>query len=78
MHKKTKKSVEFGKWWDVDVVFVKILCYFKMKIYELPYDINKELCRLLDIDDDWKKLAGDHMQYYPFDIIVSTNFHSEN
>ncbi|CAG9138570.1 unnamed protein product [Plutella xylostella] len=40
-----------------------------MKIYELPYDINKELCRLLDIDDDWKKLAGDHMQYYPFDII---------
>ncbi|XP_072934943.1 serine/threonine-protein kinase pelle [Epargyreus clarus] len=39
-----------------------------MYIYELPYDINKELCRLLDNDDDWKELAGVHMKYSPFDV----------
>ncbi|XP_039760740.1 serine/threonine-protein kinase pelle isoform X2 [Pararge aegeria] len=38
-----------------------------MYIYELPYDINKELCRLLDNDEDWKELA-DHMGYKAFDV----------
>ncbi|XP_052744872.1 serine/threonine-protein kinase pelle isoform X3 [Bicyclus anynana] len=38
-----------------------------MYIYELPYDINKELCRLLDNDEDWKELAG-HMKYSAFDV----------
>ncbi|XP_075986679.1 serine/threonine-protein kinase pelle [Anticarsia gemmatalis] len=40
----------------------------KMYIYELPYDINKELCRLLDIEDYWKELAGNQMKYSPFDV----------
>ncbi|XP_045780391.1 serine/threonine-protein kinase pelle [Maniola jurtina] len=38
-----------------------------MYIYELPYDINKELCRLLDNDEDWKELA-EHMNYSAFDV----------
>lgn len=42
-----------------------------MYIYELPFDINKELCRLLDNDDDWKELAGVYMKYSPFDVNVS-------
>lgn len=41
-----------------------------MYIYELPYDINKELCRLLDNSEDWKELAG-HMKYSAFDVNVS-------
>ncbi|VVD05287.1 unnamed protein product [Leptidea sinapis] len=40
-----------------------------MYIYELPFDINNELCRLLDNDDDWKELAGVHMKYSAFDVI---------
>lgn len=43
-----------------------------MYIYELPFDINRELCRLLDMDDTWKELAGEHMKYTAFNIIVST------
>ncbi|XP_022123457.2 serine/threonine-protein kinase pelle [Pieris rapae] len=39
-----------------------------MYIYELPFDINKELCRLLDNDDDWKDLAGIHMKYSAFEV----------
>ncbi|CAH2097045.1 unnamed protein product [Euphydryas editha] len=39
-----------------------------MYIYELPFEINKELCRLLDNDDDWKELAGVHMKYSAFDV----------
>ncbi|XP_046973081.1 serine/threonine-protein kinase pelle [Vanessa cardui] len=39
-----------------------------MYIYELPFDINKELCRLLDNDDDWKELAGVRMKYSAFDV----------
>ncbi|CAG4979015.1 unnamed protein product [Colias eurytheme] len=39
-----------------------------MYIYELPFDINKELCRLLDNDDDWKELSGVYMKYSAFDI----------
>lgn len=42
-----------------------------MYIYQLPFEINKELCRLLDIDDYWKELAGEQMKYSPFDINVS-------
>lgn len=41
-----------------------------MYIYELPYKINNELCRLLDCNDDWKELAGVHMKYSAFDIHV--------
>lgn len=40
-----------------------------MYIYELPFEINKELCRLLDIEDYWKELAGNHMKYSAFDVI---------
>ncbi|CAB3227560.1 unnamed protein product [Arctia plantaginis] len=39
-----------------------------MYIYELPFEINKELCRLLDIEDYWKELAGNHMKYSAFDV----------
>lgn len=39
-----------------------------MYIYELPYEINKELCRLLDHNEDWKELAGVHMKYSAFDV----------
>ncbi|CAG9569500.1 unnamed protein product [Danaus chrysippus] len=39
-----------------------------MYIYELPFEINKELCRLLDNDDDWKELAGIHMKYSAFEV----------
>lgn len=42
-----------------------------MYIYELPYEINKELCRLLDHNDDWKELAGVYMKYSAFDVNVS-------
>ncbi|XP_063629604.1 serine/threonine-protein kinase pelle [Cydia splendana] len=38
-----------------------------MYIYELPFDINKKLCRLLDNDDIWKDLAG-RMNYSAFDV----------
>ncbi|KAL4708593.1 hypothetical protein ACJJTC_014201 [Scirpophaga incertulas] len=38
-----------------------------MYIYNLPFEINRELCRILDNDDDWKELAG-HMSYKMFDI----------
>ncbi|XP_026754171.1 serine/threonine-protein kinase pelle isoform X1 [Galleria mellonella] len=39
-----------------------------MYIYDLPYDVNKKLCRLLDNDDDWKELAGVHMKYTAFEV----------
>lgn len=39
-----------------------------MYIYELPFEINKELCRLLDIEDYWKELAGNQMKYSAFDV----------
>ncbi|XP_068625595.1 serine/threonine-protein kinase pelle [Battus philenor] len=39
-----------------------------MYIYELPFEVNKELCRLLDNDDEWKTLAGVHMKYSPFEV----------
>ncbi|XP_013165666.1 PREDICTED: serine/threonine-protein kinase pelle isoform X3 [Papilio xuthus] len=39
-----------------------------MYIYELPFEVNKELCRLLDNDEEWKELAGVHMKYSPFDV----------
>ncbi|CAG4967397.1 unnamed protein product [Parnassius apollo] len=39
-----------------------------MYIYQLPFEVNKELCRLLDSDDNWKELAGVHMKYSPFDV----------
>nr|XP_049705309.1 serine/threonine-protein kinase pelle-like isoform X3 [Helicoverpa armigera] len=39
-----------------------------MYIYELPFEINKELCRLLDIEDYWKELAGNWMQYSAFEV----------
>ncbi|KPJ08945.1 Serine/threonine-protein kinase pelle [Papilio machaon] len=39
-----------------------------MYIYELPFEVNKELCRLLDNDEEWKELAGVHMRYSPFDV----------
>ncbi|KAJ8715564.1 hypothetical protein PYW07_010046 [Mythimna separata] len=39
-----------------------------MYIYELPFEINKELCRLLDIEDYWKELAGNWMKYSAFDV----------
>lgn len=42
-----------------------------MYIYELPFEINKELCRLLDIEDYWKELAGNQMKYSAFDVTVS-------
>ncbi|XP_060806952.1 serine/threonine-protein kinase pelle [Amyelois transitella] len=38
-----------------------------MYIYDLPFEINKELCRLFDNDDDWKELAG-AMQYSAFEV----------
>lgn len=40
-----------------------------MYIYELPFEINKELCRLLDIEDYWKELAG-NMKYSAFEVNV--------
>lgn len=43
----------------------------KMFIYNLPIDINRQLCRLLDHDDKWKDLAGYHMKFDPFEIMVS-------
>lgn len=46
-----------------------------MYIYELPFEINKELCRLLDNDDDWKELAGIHMKYSAFEVNVSFVFY---
>ncbi|XP_041985260.1 serine/threonine-protein kinase pelle [Aricia agestis] len=39
-----------------------------MYIYDLPFPINKELCRLLDNEDYWKELAGVHMKYSAFDV----------
>lgn len=42
-----------------------------MYIYELPYEINKELCRILDHNEDWKELAGVHMKYSVFEVNVS-------
>lgn len=42
-----------------------------MYIYELPFEVNRELCRLLDNDEEWKELAGVHMRYSPFDVNVS-------
>ncbi|XP_026323012.1 serine/threonine-protein kinase pelle isoform X1 [Hyposmocoma kahamanoa] len=41
----------------------------KMLIYNLPIDINRQLCRLLDHDDKWKDLAGYHMKFDPFEIM---------
>lgn len=35
---------------------------------ELPYEINRELCRLLDFENSWKDLAGIWMEYSPFEI----------
>uniref|UniRef100_A0A2A4K933 non-specific serine/threonine protein kinase n=1 Tax=Heliothis virescens TaxID=7102 RepID=A0A2A4K933_HELVI len=35
---------------------------------ELPYEINRELCRLLDYKNSWKNLAGIWMEYSPFEI----------
>ncbi|XP_063896265.1 serine/threonine-protein kinase pelle [Helicoverpa armigera] len=35
---------------------------------ELPYEINRELCRLLDFENLWKELAGIWMEYSPFEI----------
>ncbi|KAJ0170850.1 hypothetical protein K1T71_013622 [Dendrolimus kikuchii] len=40
-----------------------------MYIYELPFDIHNELCRLLDSYDYWEELAGNHMQYSAMDVI---------
>lgn len=40
-------------------------------VYELPYLIRKQVCRFLDVNDDWKELAGAHMGYSVFDILVS-------
>lgn len=42
----------------------------KMYIYDLPYEINRDLCRLLDNDDVWKELAG-NMSYNAFEVNVS-------
>lgn len=42
-----------------------------MYIYELPFDIHNELCRLLDNYDYWEELAGNHMEYSAMDVIVS-------
>ncbi|XP_049880706.1 serine/threonine-protein kinase pelle isoform X2 [Pectinophora gossypiella] len=39
-----------------------------MYIYELPFEVNRELCRLLDNDENWKELAGVYMKYSAFDI----------
>ncbi|KAL0860918.1 hypothetical protein ABMA27_009450 [Loxostege sticticalis] len=39
----------------------------KMYIYDLPYEINRDLCRLLDNDDVWKELAG-NMSYNAFEV----------
>lgn len=50
---------------------IKVSFLIKMYIYQLPFEINKELCRLLDGDDDWKELAGVHMRYSAFDVNVS-------
>lgn len=41
-----------------------------MYIYDLPFELNRELCRLLDNDDVWKELA-DHMSYKAFEVNVS-------
>ncbi|CAH0401606.1 unnamed protein product [Chilo suppressalis] len=38
-----------------------------MYIYSIPYEINRELCRILDNVDDWKELA-DRMGYKAFEI----------
>ncbi|XP_028158650.1 uncharacterized protein LOC114351582 [Ostrinia furnacalis] len=38
-----------------------------MYIYDLPYEIRRELCRLLDDDNVWKELA-DNMSYKAFEI----------
>ncbi|XP_073963546.1 serine/threonine-protein kinase pelle-like [Choristoneura fumiferana] len=38
-----------------------------MYIYQLPFEINRELCRFLDHDDIWKDLAG-RMNYSAFDV----------
>ncbi|XP_037876561.1 serine/threonine-protein kinase pelle [Bombyx mori] len=40
-----------------------------MYIYELPPEINKELCRLLDNFDYWEELAGNYMMYTAMDVI---------
>lgn len=45
-----------------------------MYIYQLPFEINRELCRLLDMDDTWKELAGEQMMYSPFHVIVSAHY----
>ncbi|KAI5645661.1 protein kinase domain-containing protein [Phthorimaea operculella] len=37
-------------------------------IYNLPFEVNRDLCRLLDIDDLWKELAGVYMKFKAFDI----------
>lgn len=53
------------------ILFIKCIRDLKMYIYELPFEINKELCRLLDHDNDWKELAGNFMKYSAFDVNVS-------
>ena len=31
-------------------------------IYELPYTVTRELVELLNINDAWETLAGEHLQ----------------
>lgn len=40
-----------------------------MYIYELPFEIHNELCRLLDSYDYWEELAGNHMKYSAMDVV---------
>lgn len=43
-------------------------------VYDIPFLERKQLCRILDLDDNWKELAGLHMGFCVFDILVSNYF----
>lgn len=43
-------------------------------VYDIPFLERKQLCRILDLDDHWKDLAGLHMGFCVFDIQVCHYF----
>ena len=43
-------------------------------IYELPYTVTRELVELLNINDAWETLAGEHLQLKQTEIREWFNF----
>ena len=43
-------------------------------IYELPYTVTRELVELLNINDAWETLAGEHLQLRQTEISESGLF----